>query len=138
MNEKILKQFIDSFKTDSNKYLIESINNGYKCIFEGYEDVRDIETEDAVTMFNRNAAYNTNYGTNPIMAFLHRSGEELRGRYSEDPNPELDYIITTVHFEPTDGIKVEESYDNYEEAETSDNDYSDGFGFSSKDLHDLV
>ena len=138
MNDKILKQFIDSFKTDSNKSLIESINNGYKCIFEGYEDVRDIDTEDAVTMFNRNAAYNTNYGTNPIMSFLHRSGEELRGRYSEDPNPELDYIRTTVHFEPTDGIKVEESYDKYEEAETSDNDYSDGFGFSSKDLHDLV
>ena len=138
MNDKILKQFIDSFKTDSNKSIIESINNGYKCIFEGYEDVRDIDTEDAVTMFNRNAAYNTNYGTNPIMAFLHRSGEELRGRYNEDPNPELDYIRTTVHFEPTDGIKVEESYDNYEEAETSDNDYSDGFGFSSKDLHDLV
>jgi hypothetical protein len=138
MNGTILKQFIDSFKTDSNKSLIESINNGYKCIFEGYEDVRDIDTEDAVTMFNRNAAYNTNYGTNPIMAFLHRSGEELRGRYNEDPNPELDYIRTTVHFEPTDGINVEESYDNYEESETSDNDYSDGFGFSSKDLHDLV
>jgi hypothetical protein len=138
MNEKILKQFIDSFKTDSNKYLIESINNGYKCIFEGYEDVRDIETEDAVTMFNRNAAYNTNYGTNPIMAFLHRSGEELRGRYSEDPNPELDYIRTTVHFEPTDGIKVEESYDNYEEAETSDNDYSEGFGLTHKDMKDLI
>lgn len=137
MNDKILKQFIDSFKTDSNKSLIESINNGYKCIFEGYEDVRDIDTEDAVTMFNRNAAYNTNYGTNPIMAFLHRSGEELKCRYSEDPNPELDVITTTIHFEPTDGIQHESNEDYYEEQPSVD-DYSDGFGLTSKDLRDLV
>jgi hypothetical protein len=91
-----------------------------------------------ISLFIRTPAYNTNYGTNPIMAFLHRSGEELRGRYSEDPNPELDYIRTTVHFEPTDGIKVDESYDNYEEAETSDNDYSEGFGLTHKDMKDLI
>ena len=138
MNEKILKEFIKAFETNDNKSLIESINTGYKCIFEGYADVRDIETEDAVTMFNRHAAYNSGFGENPVMSFLQRSGESLKNMYSEDPNPELDYITTTIHFNPTDSIQSVESYDDYEEEEPSNDDYSDGFGLTSRDLKDLV
>lgn len=140
MKEKILKEFLTSFNNSADTSLIESINNGYKCIFEGYADARDIEQEDAVTMFNRHAAYNTQFGTNPVLAFLQRSGELLRNRYSEDPNPELDLITTTVHFEPTDGMQSyeNESYEDYTEAQTNDEDYDNGFGLTSKDLKDLV
>lgn len=140
MKEKILKQFIDSFNTKENASLIESINKGYSYIFEGYADVRDIEQEDAVTMFNRQAAYNTQFGSNPVLAFLQRSNELLKNKYSEDPNPELDLITTTIHFEPTDGIQtdVNDSYENYYEPQAKDDDYDNGFGLTSRDLKDLV
>src|SRR5574343_107900 len=118
MKEKILKEFLNSFDNYKDASLIESINNGYKCIFEGYADVRDVEQEDAVTMFNRHAAYNTQFGS----------------------NPELDLITTTVHFEPTDGMETygNESYEDYTEAQASNDDYDDGFGLTTKDLKDLV
>ena len=140
MKEKILKEFLNSFDNYKDASLIESINNGYKCIFEGYADVRDVEQEDAVTMFNRHAAYNTQFGSNPVLAFLQRSGELLKNRYSEDPNPELDLITTTVHFEPTDGMEAygNESYEDYTEAQVNNDDYDDGFGLTSRDLKDLV
>lgn len=139
MNEKILKQFIDSFTTKENASLIESIHTGYSCIFEGYADVRDIETEDAVTMFNRQAAYNSSYGSNPVLSFLQRSSEMLQNKYTEDPNPELDSIRTTIHYEPTDGMQSYDNdlYENYYETQANDEDYDNGFGLTSRDLKDL-
>lgn len=138
MKDPYLHSFLESFDEGSEKALMESIRKGYSCIFEGYEDPRDIEQEDAVTQFNRMGAYNSNFGVNPIMAFLQQSGERLRDRYSEDPNPELDSVTMTVHYEPTDD-RANDGYDDYDEYNTpeTDDSYDTGFGLTNRDMSDL-
>jgi hypothetical protein len=88
--EAKFKQFIDKLETTDNKLLIEAIQSGFNAIFEGYADVRDVETEDALTMFNRQAANVAMGHGNPVLQFLQNSAEKTSQMYTFDDEDELD------------------------------------------------
>ena len=89
MNDKFI-QFLHKLENEQNKSLIESVRHGYSVIFEGYADVRDIESVDAVTMYNRRAAFDSSMNGNNVLAFLQNSSETLSNKYTYDDEDYLD------------------------------------------------
>lgn len=157
MNSKF-HDFLNNVKTDENKAVIEAITQGYKCLCEGYADVRNYgDSVDAVTQFNRQVAYNSSIAGNDILAFLTRSGEEMQGLFTEDPNPELDRYTTTMYLSDNDDYTQEYDIDEespYKELENeldytrnntgirnsrnADDGIDESFGFSDGDIDSLV
>lgn len=83
-------KFISKLETEENKAVLEAVQKGFNAIFEGYADVRDIETEDALTMFNRQAANVAMGQGNPVLQFLQNSAAKNAQMYTFDDESELD------------------------------------------------
>lgn len=84
------KKFIEKLESDNNKSVLEAVEKGFEAIFEGYADVRDIEHEDALTMFNRQAANVAMGQGNPVLQFLQNSATRNQEMYTFDDESELD------------------------------------------------
>ncbi len=98
------KKFISQLETSDNKVVLEAVKHGFNVIFEGYADVRDTESIDALSMFNRQAANVAMSQGNPVLQFLQNSAEQTSQMYTFDEETELDgrdtidyrdYIIPT-------------------------------------------
>lgn len=137
--EQHLKKFLEALARDEDSPLMENVLKGYSCIFEGYADVRDIDTTDATTRFNRQAAFNASMDGNNIMAFLQNSSERLAGNYSVDTEPELDNIITSDFNAPSYGRSAD--VDISRQIDAADYNYpqtfEDNLGLTPDDLKDL-
>ena len=92
--EHLLESFLDKLSSEDTT-LMETIKNGFHCIFEGYADVRDIEAPDALTQFNRMAANTAMNMGNPILSFLQNSAMSRANLFSYDDEPELDDFDTS-------------------------------------------
>lgn len=119
------KKFIDKLETAENKTVLEAVQKGFDAIFEGYADVRDIETEDALTMFNRQAANVAMGHGNPVLQFLQNSAAKNAQMYTFDDETELDgrdTIDYREYLEPTHDTSPESSFGltAYDLAETDD------------------
>lgn len=108
------KKFIKRLETDENKSVLEAVQKGFDAIFEGYADVRDIEREDALTMFNRQAANVAMGQGNPVLQFLQNSAERNHSMYTFDDEHDLDNRDTIDYREyltPTqDVVKPEDNF----------------------------
>ena len=82
------EQFLEHLKTEDNKVLIETIQDGFNTIVESYADLRE-ERVSALDQFNDMVAM-----SNPILSFLKCSKMELP-TYKEDQEPELDFVPTS-------------------------------------------
>jgi hypothetical protein len=122
MNNKF-NQFLDKLETKQNKSLIESIRQGYSVIFEGYADVRDIESVDAITKFSRQAAFNSSMEGNNILTFLQNSSEKLSNLYTYDDEEHLDGNPTS-------------SFNQYEAP--IQKSFEENLGLTAADLNDLI
>ena len=118
------KKFIEKLVTNNNKSVLEAVEDGFEAIFEGYADVRDIEHEDALTMFNRQAAQTAMGHGNHVLQFLHNSAERNQQMYTlEDDDIELDYRDTI-------------DYREYLAPTPETVRYEDDFGLTARDLAD--
>lgn len=117
------KKFIQKLQTDDNKSVLEAVEKGFDVIFEGYADVRDIEREDALTMFNKQAAQVAMGQGNPVLQFLQNSAERNHQMYTFDEEPELD---------GRDTIDYREYLTPLPEKRT----FEDEFGLTASDLAD--
>lgn len=137
--EQDLKKFLENLSREDNKSLMENVLKGYSCIFEGYADVRDVESVDATTRFSRQAAFNASMDGNNIMAFLQRSSENLANKYMVDTEPELDNIGTSDYTAPSYGRSYDlDSYDQVDAAEYNQpQSFEENLGLTSKDLEEL-
>jgi len=115
------KNFIEKLETDDNKSVLEAVEKGFNIIFEGYADVRDIEQEDALTMFNRQAANTALNQGNPVLQFLQNSAEKISQMYVEDDEHELDNRDTI-------------DYRDYVVNTPEKTSYADSLGLTASDL----
>jgi len=132
--EAKFKSFIEKLETSNNKSVLEAVQSGYLAIFEGYADVRDVEHEDALVMFNRQAANVALGQGNPVLQFLQNSAEQTSQMYSFDDETELDdndtidyreYIIPTpdkVSYADSLGLTASDLADDAPKRKQIDND----------------
>lgn len=136
MKEFYLRSFLNKFNDSIDSSLLESLQKGYNCIFEGYGDVVAEEHEDALSTFNYNATYNNGFGVNPVMAFLNNSSNEINKIYSVDEEPELDNI-------PTHGNEIIQTMDTSVSNDSSmptdfDDDIHERLDLTVAELNNLI
>ena len=145
MNNDKMHTFLSKLKDNDNKLLVEAILDGYNAIFEGYADVADVNTMDAVTRFSRSTAYDSMINGMPTLNFLNNSSDILNNHYYSkypDTEPELDVYTTTSYMSDEDMRIIDPMAETDDEMQYMQHNMTDGFedsfGFSSADLENLV
>lgn len=136
--EPTLKHFLESLSRTNNSAVMETVLNGYKCIFEGYADVVDIESIDATTRFNQMAAYNASLDGNNILSFLQRSSERIASQYSVDDEPELDLYSTSTFNSNSynNPVDLDHHIDAHEQ-NINPRSFENNLGLTAQDMKDL-
>ena len=112
--------FLSRLETESNAPLIETIRQGYKAVTEGYADVVE-ETVSAIDTFNQIGAMASAGMGNNVMNFLQNSASNLSSLYTEDEEPELDYVPTST-------------FNQYEEPFIPRDEITEDLGLTAADL----
>ncbi len=90
--------FLNSLKNSKNKNLLESLESGLGAMLEcyrvgGYQS--DVERVSTIDRMNGEVANISSAAGSDLLNILIQNENKLKGRYSYDPNPELDGLPTS-------------------------------------------